>query len=51
MITEITPQKKNKERVNVYLDGDFAFGLSLMTATGLSTGQVLAEDEIEISIS
>ena len=47
MITGISPQKRNKERVNVFLDGEFAFGLSFVTAAGLSTGQMLAEDEIE----
>lgn len=46
-ITGLTPQKKNKERINVYLDGEFAFGLSLMTAAYLSVGQVLSPDEIE----
>jgi len=47
MITGISPQKRNKERVNVYLDGEFAFGLSFTTAAGLSTGQKLAKNEIE----
>ncbi|MGD2050473.1 MAG: RecX family transcriptional regulator [Chloroflexota bacterium] len=45
-ITGITPQKKNKERVNVYLDGEFAFGLSLMTAVSLSIGQVLTPEKV-----
>ena len=30
-------QKKNKERVNVYLDGEFAFGLSLLEAAQRGT--------------
>lgn len=46
-ITGLTPQKKDKERINVYLDGEFAFGLSMMTATNLSIGQVLKPDEVE----
>jgi regulatory protein len=46
-ITGLTPQKKDKERMNVYLDGEFAFGLSLMTAANLSIGQVLKPDEVE----
>lgn len=46
-ITGLTPQKKDKERINVYLDGEFAFGLSLMAATNLSIGQVLKPDEVE----
>lgn len=31
-ITEISPQVKDKKRVNVYIDGSFACGLSLETA-------------------
>lgn len=27
-ITDITPQKKNNKRLNVYINGDFAFGIS-----------------------
>jgi len=46
-ITGLTPQKKDKERINVYLDGEFAFGLSLMTAASLRIGQVLTPDEVE----
>lgn len=46
-ITGITPQKKNKERVNVYLDGEFAFGLSLMTAANLSIGEVLTPEKVD----
>lgn len=46
-ITGLTPQKKDKERINVYLNGEFAFGLSLMAATNLSIGQVLKPDEVE----
>lgn len=33
--------------MNVYLDGEFAFGLSQMTAANLSIGQVLKPDEVE----
>lgn len=39
-------QKKNKERVNVYLDGEFAFGLSLLEAVQLRKGQTLSESDI-----
>lgn len=28
-ITDIRPQKKSKKRLNIYLDGDFAFGISV----------------------
>ena len=29
-ITALVAQKRNKERVNVYLDGEFAFWLALI---------------------
>lgn len=40
-ITALEVQKKNKERVNVYIDGEFAFGLNLMDAANLRKGQIL----------
>jgi len=40
-ITLLEVQKKNKERVNVYLDGEFAFGLNMMDAALLRKGQEL----------
>ncbi len=46
VITALEIQKKNKQRVNVYLDGVFAFGLNLMAAAGLKKGQALSETEI-----
>lgn len=45
-ITLLERQKKNKERVNVYLDGEFAFGLNEMDAVLLKKGQQLSELEI-----
>ena len=45
-ITLLERQKKNKERVNVYLDGEFAFGLNEMDAVLLKKGQQLSEIEI-----
>jgi regulatory protein len=46
VITALEVQKKNKERVNVYLDGEYAFSLSLIEAARLRKGQQLAEDEV-----
>ncbi len=46
VITALEVQKKNKERVNVYLDGEYAFSLSLVEAARLRKGQALAEDDI-----
>lgn len=46
-ITAIKVQRKNKERVNIYLDGEFAFGLTRIVAGWLQIGQVLDEKKIE----
>ncbi|MCI0399226.1 MAG: RecX family transcriptional regulator [Chloroflexi bacterium] len=45
-ITALTPQKRDKERVNVYLDGEYAFGLALVTAGWLQVGQALSDEQI-----
>lgn len=46
-ITALVVQKRNKQRVNVHLDGEFAFGLSVIKAAGLRKGQQLTEADIE----
>ena len=46
VITALEVQKRNKERVNVYLDGEFAFGLTLIEAVKLKKGQVLTDAQI-----
>lgn len=45
-ITALKVQKKNPGRVNVYLDGEFALGLSRIVAGWLSVGQELSEEKI-----
>jgi regulatory protein len=45
-ISAIEPQKKNPQRVNVYLDGEFAFGLARIVAAWLKVGQELDETKI-----
>jgi regulatory protein len=45
-ISAIEPQQKNPQRVNVYLDGEFAFGLARITAGWLKVGQDLNEERI-----
>jgi regulatory protein len=45
-ISAIEPQKKNPRRVNVYLDGEFAFGLSKLVVAWLKVGQMLTEEKI-----
>ncbi len=46
-ITALIVQKHNKERVNVYLDGEFAFGLAMIEALNLRKGQILSDEEIQ----
>lgn len=47
-ITKIEVQKRNKERVNIYIDDEFAFGLAteVMMRNFLKKGQVLTEEYI-----
>ena len=45
-ITAIEPQQKNPQRVNIYLDGEFAFGLAAVVAAWLRVGQELGEEKI-----
>jgi regulatory protein len=46
-ITALQVQKNNQERVSVFLDGEYAFGVTLMVAAGLKKGQVLSSAEIQ----
>lgn len=46
-ITALVAQKRNTDRVNVYLDGKFAFGLAAIEAIRLKRGQVLSDADIE----
>lgn len=45
-ITALSVQKHNPNRVNVYLDGEFAFGLARIVAAWLQVGQELDESKI-----
>ena len=45
-ITALQAQKRNPQRVNVFIDGEFAFGLSRITAAWLSIGQVIDHEKI-----
>lgn len=45
-ITALRFQKRNQERVNVYLDGSYAFALPALIAASLRIGQSLGEEEI-----
>ena len=46
-ITALVVQQRNTDRVNVYLDGKFAFGLAAIEAVRLKRGQVLSDADIE----
>jgi len=45
-ITAITAQRNSPNRVNIYLDGEFAFGLARITAAWLKTGDELSDEKI-----
>jgi len=46
-ITALKIQKRNKERVNVYLDETYAFAVTVLVAASLKKGQYLTDPEIE----
>jgi regulatory protein len=46
VITALEVQKRNKQRVSVYLDGEYAFSLTLIEAAKLHKGQQLSEPEV-----
>lgn len=45
-ITALTTQKRNPNRVNVYLDEEFAFGLARIVSAWLQVGQELSPEKI-----
>jgi regulatory protein len=45
-ISAIEPQKRHKERLNIHLDGEFAFSLDRLTAIWLQVGQTLSPEDI-----
>ncbi len=45
-ITALKLQKRNRQRVNVYLDGEFSFGLAHIVAAWLRVGQELSDEKI-----
>ena len=46
-ISALTMQQRSKGRVNIFLDGEYAFSLHLRAAANLCVGQELNPDEIE----
>ncbi len=45
-ITNLTRQKRDKTRLNIFLDGTYAFSLSMEAARGLQRGQELGPADI-----
>ena len=46
VVTAMKVQKRNPQRVNVYLDGEYAFGLARITAAWLQVGLQLSDEKI-----
>ncbi len=46
-VTALKQQARNKGRVNIYLDGEYALGVARILAARLSIGQVLDEVAVE----
>lgn len=47
IITALETQKRNPDRLNVYLDNVFAFGISKFVAAWLSVGQRISEEKLQ----
>ena len=45
-ITALEPQKRSKDRINVFLDGEYAFSLAIFSAINLKLGVLLSDEEI-----
>ena len=45
-ITALKVQQRNPQRVNVFIEGEFAFGLERITAAWLKVGQELSDQKI-----
>ena len=48
LITNLSAQKWNPDRINVFLNGKFAFGISQKAALDLQIGQNLADADVKI---
>ena len=48
IVTAMKVQKRNPQRVNIYLDGEYAFGLARITAGWLQVGQQLSDEKIAL---
>ncbi|MBE0687613.1 MAG: RecX family transcriptional regulator [Anaerolineaceae bacterium] len=46
-ITALTIQKRNPNRVNIFLDGEFSFGIYIINAGHLKVGQIISQEIID----
>lgn len=46
-VTRLEAQKRNPHRINVHLDGEYAFSLARIVAAWLSVGQTLSDQKVE----
>jgi regulatory protein len=46
-ITALEPQRHSSRRINVYLDGEFAFGIADVAGAHLRVGDWISDEEIE----
>lgn len=46
-ITAIKAQRRNKDRANVYLDGEYGFSVKLIVAASLKRGDYLSDEQIK----
>lgn len=46
-ITDLVPQRRNKDRLNIHINGEYAFSLAMITAAGLRRGQELSPEDID----
>ena len=51
VITTLETQENNPDRINVFLDGEFAFGISRYVGAWLSAGQKIDETKIKSLIT
>lgn len=45
-ITALTQQKRNRQRVNIFLDGEYSFSLTRIVAAWLGVGMELSDEKI-----
>lgn len=46
-ISSIQPQKRNKNRLSIFIDGEYAFSVDMTLGAGLMVGQKITHDQVE----